>query len=206
MLPDGEDRTNDLSGQPLTAGIGPASLEDARPRPRPRLLLAYLAAMVGGVVGIPAAVLQEMRTYSGLWLGAIVVAPLVEEIVKPIGVMFVMEKRFHWLRSRRQVVAMAALGALVFATLENLMFIHVYCPEAGAAFVAWRYIVCTALHVSATTIMGLGLARCWLRMKRRGEKFRIKGLLWPYLAAAGLHAGYNATALILVKTGVLSFD
>ena len=104
MLPDGEDKANDLSGEPISAlglqqpltDTGPTSLVDAAPRPR--VLLAYLVAMVGGVVGIPAAIMQESQGYSGLWLGAIVIAPLVEEVVKPVGVMFIMEKRFHWLR------------------------------------------------------------------------------------------------------------
>ena len=213
MLPDGEDKANDFSGEPTSAlgsqqqpltDTGPTSLVDAAPRPR--VLLAYLVAMVGGVVGIPAAIMQELQGYSGLWLGAIVVAPLVEEVVKPVGVMFIMEKRFHWLRSRRQVVAMAALGAVVFATLENLMYIHVAHRDPSAAFVAWRYMVCTSMHVAASTVFGLGLARSWQRMRRTGGRFRIKGLLWPYLAAVALHAAYNATAMILQKTGALSFD
>ena len=213
MLPDDEDKANDLSGetvsalgsqqQPLT-DAGPTSLVDAAPRPR--VLLAYLVAMVGGVVGIPAAIMQESQRFSGLWLGAIVVAPLVEEVVKPVGVMFIMEKRFHWLRSRRQVVAMAALGAVVFATLENLMFIHIAHRDPSAAYMAWRYLVCTSLHVAASTVFGLGLARTWQRMRQTGGRFRIKGLLWPYLAAVGLHAAYNTTALILEKSGVLTFD
>lgn len=216
MLPDGEDKANGLSGEPITApgsqqpltDTGPTSLVDAAPRPR--VLLAYLVAMVGGVVGIPAAVIQGSRGFSGLWLGAIVLAPLVEEVVKPVGVMFIMEKRFHWLRSRRQVVVMAALGAVVFATLENLTYIHgysfIYHRDPSAAYMAWRYMVCTSLHVAASTIFGLGLARTWQGMRRTGGRFKIKGLLWPYLAAVGLHAAYNTTVLILEKSGILSFD
>ena len=120
--------------QRTTSEAGRNLLADAAPRPR--VLLTYLVAMVGGVVGIPAAIIQESQLFSGLWLGAIVIAPLVEEVAKPVGVMFIMEKRFHWLRSGRQVVAMAALGAVAFATLENLMFIHVAHPDPSAAYVA----------------------------------------------------------------------
>jgi RsiW-degrading membrane proteinase PrsW (M82 family) len=213
MLPDGEDKAKGLSGEPIAApgsqlrpltDTGLASLVDVAPRPR--VVLAYLVAVVGGVVGIPAAAIQESQGYSGLWLGAIIIAPLVEEVVKPVGVMYIMEKRFHWLRSGRQVVVMAALGAVVFATLENLMYIHVYHPDPSTAYMAWRYMVCTSLHVAASVIFGLGLARTWRRMRRTGGRFRIKGLLWPYLAAAGLHAAYNTTVMILQKTGVLSLD
>ena len=190
--------------QRTTSEAGRNLLADAAPRPR--VLLTYLVAMVGGVVGIPAAIIQESQLFSGLWLGAIVIAPLVEEVAKPVGVMFIMEKRFHWLRSGRQVVAMAALGAVAFATLENLMFIHVAHPDPSAAYVAWRYLVCTPLHVGASIIFGLGLARTWRRMRRTGGRFSIEGLLRPYLAAVGLHAAYNTTVLILEKSGVLPFD
>ena len=212
MLPDDENKANYLSGEPTASAgpqqpltdTGPTSLADAAPHPR--VLLAYLAAMVGGVVGIPAAIIQESEGFSSLWVGAIVVAPLVEEVVKPVGVMYIMEKRFHWLRSRRQVVVMAALGAVAFATLENLMYIHIRHSDPSAAYVAWRYMVCTSVHVAASTVFGLGLARTWQVMRWTGGRFRIKGLLWPYLVAVGLHAAYNATALILEKSGVLSFD
>ncbi len=51
-----------------------------------------------------------------------VVAPAIEEILKPMGVIFLLETRPHYLRSAFHVVVLCVVGALVFATLENLLF------------------------------------------------------------------------------------
>ena len=88
----------------------------------------------------------------------------------------------------------------------HIMYIHLANPEGGMGYVLWRYIVCTLMHVSASIIFGLGLAKMWLRMKREGVKFRIKGLMRYYILASVLHGLYNATVMILDKAGVLTFD
>ncbi len=213
MSPDGIDNSDGRDSQPgpearLPAEyrFEPARLHVAANEPRRPVALVYLAALVGGVVGIPAAMMHELQAGLPLWLTAVLVAPLVEEVLKPIGVMFVMEKRFGWLSGPKQIIVMAVLGALMFATLENIMFIHLANPEGGLGYMLWRYIVCTLMHVSASVIFGIGLAKMWLRMKREGIRFRIKGLMRYYILASVLHGLYNATVMILAKAGVLTFD
>ncbi|MDY7011466.1 MAG: PrsW family glutamic-type intramembrane protease [Planctomycetota bacterium] len=212
ISPDGIDNSDGPAGasgqetRPLTEHrLGPAEYRQAACEPRGPVVLVYIAALAGGVIGIPAAIIQEMQAGLPLWLTAILVAPLVEELLKPIGVMFIMEKRPHWLRSGRQVVVMAALGAIVFATLENIMYLHLAHPEGGLGYALWRYIVCTLMHVSASIIFGVGLARMWLWIRREGIRFRIKGLLRYYISASVLHGLYNVIVLILAKTRVLTF-
>jgi RsiW-degrading membrane proteinase PrsW (M82 family) len=177
-------------------------MDETAPPARPSGVVIFLLGLVGGVAGVLTALYQEML-YGGVLL-PVLVAPAIEEVCKPIGVIFMLERRSHWLRSRGEVVFMAALGALVFATLENLVYVHVYHPEGGPAFVLFRYTVCTALHLTASTIFGLGLARLWRRV-RQGGPFDVEGCLGYFAAAVILHAAYNGTVMVLEWQKVLEF-
>ena len=184
-----------------TYGLPP----EASPEPpsRPPTPVIYLLGIVGGVAGILAAVYQELL-HGGL-LAPVLVGPAIEEACKPLGLIFMLEKRPHWLRSRAEVVVMAVLGALVFATLENVMYVHVYHPDGGAGFVAFRYTVCTGMHLAASAIFGLGLAKLWQHMRREGGGFDIDRCLWYYAGAAVLHGAYNGTVILLEHAEVLKF-
>ncbi len=174
----------------------------SRPRP-PAAVWVYLLAICSGVVGILAAVYEEIL--HGSWLGMVLVGPAIEEVCKVLGVILILETRAHWFRSRHQVVICAALGALVFATVENLLYVHLYHPSGGAAFVLWRYGVCTALHLTATTVFAVGLAKMWRHIRRTGGAFDIDLIFRYYVAAVAIHAIYNTSMLALALTGVLEF-
>ena len=125
--------------------------------PIPSRLVVYALAVLGGLGGVVAAISQELQSV-GL-LAVVLVAPAVEEICKPLGVVFMLDKRPHWIRAGGEVVLMSVLGALTFASVENVIYIFVYHPNGSADFIAWRLIICTGMHVLASTIMGIGLAR-----------------------------------------------
>ena len=173
------------------------------PPSRPPMVVVFGLGVVGGVAGVAAALYQEML-YGGLLL-AVLVAPAVEEVCKPIGVIFMLEKRAHWLRSGRQVVLLAVLGSLVFATLENLMYARVYHPEGGSSFLFWRFGVCTGMHLAASAVFGVGLAKMWRHIRRTGSRFDIDHIFRYYVAAVVIHAAYNSIVMILHYVGVLKF-
>ncbi len=175
------------------------------PPPRaPAAALIYLLAVAGGVVGILAAVWEEMAHTS--WLGMVLVGPAIEEVCKPLLVIILIEKRPHWFRHRAQVVICAILAALVFATLENLVYVHFYHPTGGWKFVLWRYTICTALHVTASTVFAVGLAKMWRRIKQTGGRFDIDYIFRYYVVAVVIHAVYNTSVLIAEMSGVLTFE
>jgi len=183
---------------PGLAALGPAT------QVPPARLYVYLLALVGSIGGVLAAIIEEARAGTPLLLG-VVIAPAVEEVCKPIAVIFMLEKRPHWLRSRGEVVFLSILGAAVFATLENLLYTHVHHPEGGWDYIAWRYGVCTSMHVVASAVMGYGLARAWQHIQTTGKKFSIEKCLWYYVAAGIIHGVYNGTVTVLELTGVLDF-
>lgn len=178
-------------------------MDETAPPARPSAVVIFLLGLVGGVAGVLTALYQEML-YGGILL-PVLVAPAVEEVCKPIGVIFMLEKRAHWLRGPRQVVLLAVLGALVFATLENLTYVHLYHPRGGSSFVLWRYTVCTGMHLAASAVFGAGLAKMWRHIRRTGGRFDIDHFFRYYVAAVVIHSAYNSIVLILHYARVLRF-
>ena len=93
------------------------------------------------------------------------------------------------------------MSALIFATVENLVYIHVYALASPldhpAMFAEFRWTVCTALHVSCSVIASLGLIRVWHRMNERGEPADLAHAYPLFAIAMALHGLYNGAALFL---------
>ena len=121
---------------------------------RPPAPVVYLVAILGGIAGAAAAIYQEAAHASHIL--TVVVAAFVEEFCKPIGLLVMLNKRPGWLKSTRQIVFLAVLAAAMFATLENVLYVHVTFPNAGPAYTVFRYTVCTAMHVTASGVFGVG--------------------------------------------------
>ena len=196
-----------LTGPPPMDSILPTT-ESPWPGPQQRLTrpmapIIYLLGVLGGLAGGLAAIYQELM--QGQLLTAALIGPAIEEACKPIGVLLILARRPHWLRNRGEVIGMAVMGALIFATLENLLYVHLYHTEGGTDFVVFRYTVCTALHVVATTVLAVGLAKLWRRMHTEGIGFDIDRCMWYYVAAIAIHSAYNITVTILSALGMLEF-
>ena len=179
--------------------------------PRPNIAVVYALAILGGAIGILAAVVEEFRlgTLTGQALVMVLAAPAVEEICKPIGLVFIIDKRPHWLRGRLQIVIMAVLGAAAFATIENALYVYLYHRNAGPGFILWRYVVCTGMHLTASCIFGLGLAKAWTKARQRNIEetggFDIDDCFRYYVAAVVIHGAYNGAVLLLESTGIIGF-
>lgn len=176
------------------------TIEETTWKSRPPAVIVYILGLLGGVVAIPVAIVTELQHID---LSIVVVAGFVEEICKPIAVILILDKRPHWFRNFGGIVVVACLAALVFATLENLMYLALYKGNNYQMFVFWRLVICTSMHISATCIFSLGLAKCWRRAMETGKRFSLKGSYPYYFAAAGLHGAYNVTVGILTWLNVL---
>lgn len=139
-------------------------------------------------------------------LGAVVLAPVTEEITKIAGVLWVVEKRPFWIKSMGQLLLCAAAGGLAFAAIENLIYINVYHANGGEGFREWRWTICTALHVSCSVLAGFGLIRIWdkaIRARTRPEL----ALGTPFFALAMItHGLYNLSVTFAETFGWLEFD
>ena len=153
---------------------------------------ALLGAFLSGYFG-----LDQGDT---LTVALVVFGPVTEEMMKIAVALYVIEKRPFLFKSPVQIFVGVLAGALVFAGVENLLYIHVYIPEPSAELIQWRWTVCVALHVCCSFIAAIGLVRIW---RGTWERFRRPELsrAFPYiLVAVIVHGVYNAFAVGLSST------
>lgn len=118
-----------------------------------------------------------------------VVVPLIEELLKPIGVWLLVGRRL----APAEGFAIGALGGAGFALFETLTSVNT--PDGWAAIVAAR-LGTNVMHLLTSGLMGWALASAWAekRWLRLGA---------AYLLAVALHGIWNAAA-VLVAFGSLS--
>ena len=163
-------------------------------------------AILGGILSAPAAMVLnylEMaeRGWWGLSLGAIVVAPWVEELVKPLGVYFLAWKWDRVFTSRLYNASLGALAGLMFGTIENLLYVHVAYPDMPPEMVDFRWRYCTALHVVCATIFSSGVTPQTLRESLGGGNVPRLSLYVPAVVAIAIHTLWNLAAMV---SGVVS--
>ena len=160
-------------------------------------------SLVAGPFAILAAFLKTSAP-TGL-LAALIAAPLVEELGKAVVPLMVLERRPYLFAAGGQLVLVGAFSGLVFAAIENALYLHVFVGDPTASLRAWRWGICTAVHVGCSSIAGLGLRRMW-RAARALSSLAGMSLAAPCLIAAMIvHGAYNAAAIALERTGALSF-
>jgi RsiW-degrading membrane proteinase PrsW (M82 family) len=116
---------------------------------------------------------------------ACVIAPFVEEAAKGMGIL---RARKLLTELENGLVYGAAVG-LGFAATENLLYESAALAEGGAQAFFWtaviRSISSALLHATASSVLGLGMAKKRLRMGGWGIY---------YLAAVGMHSVFNFAA------------
>ena len=147
---------------------------------------AVICALAKGVLGL------------GI-LAVCVGAPVIEEMAKVVLPMMWLEKAPWRFRSAGTIVLACLASALVFATIENLLYFHVYIPEdrCDSGIIWFRLIVCTSVHVICTMISAFGLTCAW-REARDGACGFCSAAATPYLVVAMvMHGVYNVFALFV---------
>ncbi|MFP4190921.1 MAG: PrsW family glutamic-type intramembrane protease [Candidatus Hydrogenedentota bacterium] len=127
-----------------------------------------------------------------------VLGPVVEEVAKIICVLWLVERRPWLLPGRWAIPAVGLVGGLSFGAIENLLYTHVYTPDAGEALAAYRWAVTFPAHGLWSLIAAFGVVRMWRQVFDHGRPADVSAA-FPWIAAAIiLHALYN--------TGALAFD
>ncbi|MHC4396482.1 MAG: PrsW family glutamic-type intramembrane protease [Planctomycetota bacterium] len=162
--------------------------------------VAFLAAILGG----PFAVLGAFMAGSEGWSGAlymVVFAPVLEELLKQSGMIYLLEKKPYRVFASWQFVFSALVSAFVFATIENFLYINVYIHPAAlkdpAVFAGFRWTVCTGVHMFCSAIASLGMIRVWKKQLRDGKAAELNVAFMYFAVAMALHGAYNLAALFL---------
>jgi RsiW-degrading membrane proteinase PrsW (M82 family) len=187
----------------LAAAPAPATPATITPARRAWLdVIAVTMALVGGVLGILGAVVQELMA-GGLLL-AFVGAPIIEEALKPAGIYLLLLRWPQALRGRLHTAWLTALSGFSFGVIEALVYVTLYYPDSGDDFVLFRFTVPLAMHTVASFVAGLGLSRGVIDWAAGRAQFP-KAMRNSYIAAVAIHAVYNTAAVVLALTGVFDF-
>lgn len=132
---------------------------------------------------------------------AVIFAPIIEELLKQSGMVYLLEKKPYRIMGASQFILAGAISGLVFATIENLVYIYVYGPASGvdvAQMAAYRWPVCTALHVTCSIIASTGLIRSWSKMNQTMRPAQLSHATGGFTAAMVLHGAYNLIVTLFV--------
>jgi hypothetical protein len=132
-----------------------------------------------------------------------VIGPVTEEIMKIALALWVVEQRPYLFKSIWQILVCATAGGLLFGVIENLIYLNVYIPDASTKLAAWRWTVCTGLHMNCSFVAGVGLARIWdAAIRTRKRPFLGHGMGWFATAMIG-HGLYNLGVTVAQYAGWL---
>lgn len=179
-------------------------LPAAATHPRSRSPLWYvfgaLMAIIGGVLGIPGAVIQEMRA-GGYLLLPIVGAPIIEESLKPTGVYILLARWPFVVRNQLYTAAITGLAGFTFGMLESAAYVAAFADDAPDWFPLYRFTIPVAMHTTASFIAGLGINQGLADWVGGRMPFPKRSRMC-YLVAMLLHSLFNTTALALTFAGV----
>ena len=160
--------------------------------------LALLLVVSGGMFAVVAALFGTSpggALYLGFPILMIVCGPVVEETMKIAVTSHIVESQPYMFSQPLQIRLAAAGSALVFAAIENILYLQFYTTVLTDELIMWRWTVCVALHVSCSLVAAQGLINVWTTTLREKRRPNISAAI-PWLSTAILiHAVYNAAVV-----------
>lgn len=156
-----------------------------------------LISLLGGPLAIVTALVFGNPTSTGGYLSLIVIAPIVEELIKMVLPLILLETKPYLFSSSFQIISSCMFSALFFASIENIMYLNVYIPDPTEFLATWRWQVCTAMHVGTSTLASLGLVRAWSYADKNLTRPPIHIGFPMFAAAMVIHGVYNTLAIFL---------
>jgi RsiW-degrading membrane proteinase PrsW (M82 family) len=194
----------------MAATVGTESFVDlyarrlAATRPVNGWLAVLGVVIVAGPLGILGAfgAVTAQLTFFGI-LAIVFLGPAIEEITKALGAVVLVE-RYPWLIPAAWVIpVMTVAGGLGFAAIENAIYLNVYIEDPTPEIIRWRWIFGPLVHGASSLLVGVGLAKVWLRSTTEGLVPTLEvGRAW-IAAGVAFHGGYNLVAVILEATDVI---
>lgn len=123
--------------------------------------------------------------------------PVVEEVMKIALIAVVIERTPYLFSSRAQIILAAIGSGLMFAVIENFLYLFVYIPDPPHWLVVWRWTVCVALHVGCTLVAGMGAALVWQRQMTQLRRIPVPVDIRYLFAAILIHGLYNGTVTLM---------
>jgi len=160
------------------------------------VLLLISGSGLWAVAGVFILTLQGQG--GGLGLAAVVVfGPVLEELLKISTALITVERRPWLFLSSGQIYLCCVTSGLMFAAVENLLYLLVYIRDPTWLLVVWRWTVCVLLHAGCSGIAAVGLVRVWREALAQRRRPELAGMTRSVAIACLIHGVYNLVATLL---------
>jgi hypothetical protein len=130
-------------------------------------------------------------------MAMLIIGPVIEEILKISSVLVTIEKKPYLFKSSAQIFICCAMSGLLFAFIENLLYLKVYIKDPSELLVIWRWTICMLLHATCASISSIGLIKIWERTRSEKKKAEIQTLTKYITLACVVHGLYNLIAILI---------
>jgi len=158
--------------------------------------IAAIIAIAAGPWALFGAFLGGGQTVFGVAM-ITVFGPVMEETMKVAAALWIVEKKPFLFRSRLQIAVCVLAGALVFAAVENVLYLNVYVKEPSELLIRWRWTICVALHMGCSFIAALGLMRIWRSTVENRTRPQLTSGAIYLVTAIVIHGAYNGFAVLM---------
>ena len=167
-----------------------------------RWAAVLVAAVLSGPFAVAAAMVENSTSGAAVVLLLVAVGPLIEEIVKGAGALYLAEQRPWLVPAAWTLPLVTCLSGLAFASIENWWYLQILIDDPSERLVRWRWTFGPLVHGTGSLLVGLGAARMWRHAMRTGRRPAFD-VAQPFIVvAAVLHGSYNAIAVLLSTLGV----
>lgn len=174
----------------------------AKHESRVSLRRSWLMASAVPLLGLPFALFCALMTVEqALLFSFVVMGPIMSEVLKVAVASAVIERRSYWIRRRGQIYLMVLGTAVVFAAVQNVMYLLVFFKNPSSVLVAYRWSIGIPLHMICAAIAARGLVAVWEQSVNEQRRVTV-ARAYPYIVAAiVLHAAFNAYVLFAPYPG-----
>jgi RsiW-degrading membrane proteinase PrsW (M82 family) len=114
---------------------------------------------------------------------------------------YLLERKPYRIFAAWQFIFSALISAFIFATIENLLYIHFYIHPATVVspeiFAHFRWTVCTGVHMVCSAIASVGMIRVWKKQLTDGKVADMSVAFRYFAIAISVHGVYNLVAIFL---------
>ncbi len=159
--------------------------------------LVFCWAFIAGPLAVLGVLLGSVGHTSIFYpIQVVLIGPVAEELMKIAIPLWVIERRAYLFKNRFQIFFCALASGVVFAAVENVMYLNVDLFNWENPLTRWRWTVCVALHTFCCLISALGLSRIWIRCMESKTQPNVQLGVPYFVTAIVLHGTYNAFAIL----------
>jgi len=163
-------------------------------------LFGFALSLVGVLPAVFWAFLLEQNL--GHFYGFLAAGP-VEEVLKPLGVYVALIFLPNIPKKSFFVVIFSIMSALLFATIENYVYLHFYFPKHPPELAHFRWRYCTLLHIVCSTTYSFSILKNIAYFVHRSEK---KPSFVLPLISMTIHNLYNIIVTIFIEPSLPHSD